>query len=118
LHDKLPLTWILKIIVQKVFSFPRAGVGMQSGRASVQLHKKYQDAGASIMGSHAGAWEPEKSAYMAVNTCISFVSAASFQETTRVLTEASVNGSLDDLRGLKENVIVGRLMATGWEGDS
>ena len=40
----------------------------------------------------------------------SFISAASFQETTRVLTEASVNGKLDELRGLKENVIVGRLI--------
>ena len=40
----------------------------------------------------------------------SFISAASFQETTRVLTEASVRGLRDDLRGLKENVIVGRLI--------
>ncbi|HEX7382309.1 MAG TPA: DNA-directed RNA polymerase subunit beta' [Nevskiaceae bacterium] len=43
----------------------------------------------------------------------SFISAASFQETTRVLTEASVRGSRDDLRGLKENVIVGRLIPAG-----
>ena len=43
----------------------------------------------------------------------SFISAASFQETTRVLTEASVNGKSDDLRGLKENVIVGRLIPAG-----
>jgi DNA-directed RNA polymerase subunit beta' len=43
----------------------------------------------------------------------SFISAASFQETTRVLTEASVNGRCDDLRGLKENVIVGRLIPAG-----
>lgn len=43
----------------------------------------------------------------------SFISAASFQETTRVLTEASVNGKWDDLRGLKENVIVGRLIPAG-----
>ena len=43
----------------------------------------------------------------------SFISAASFQETTRVLTEASVNGKFDDLRGLKENVIVGRLIPAG-----
>jgi DNA-directed RNA polymerase subunit beta' len=43
----------------------------------------------------------------------SFISAASFQETTRVLTEASVNAKLDDLRGLKENVIVGRLIPAG-----
>ena len=43
----------------------------------------------------------------------SFISAASFQETTRVLTEASVCGKRDDLRGLKENVIVGRLIPAG-----
>ncbi|MFT3907261.1 MAG: DNA-directed RNA polymerase subunit beta' [Steroidobacteraceae bacterium] len=43
----------------------------------------------------------------------SFVSAASFQETTRVLTEAAVRGLKDDLRGLKENVIVGRLIPAG-----
>ena len=43
----------------------------------------------------------------------SFISAASFQETTRVLTEASVNGKIDTLEGLKENVIVGRLIPAG-----
>ena len=43
----------------------------------------------------------------------SFISAASFQETTRVLTEAAVQGKEDDLRGLKENVIVGRLIPAG-----
>jgi DNA-directed RNA polymerase subunit beta' len=43
----------------------------------------------------------------------SFISAASFQETTRVLTEAAVSGKLDELRGLKENVMVGRLIPAG-----
>ena len=43
----------------------------------------------------------------------SFISAASFQETTRVLTEAAVRGSVDKLRGLKENVVVGRLVPAG-----
>jgi DNA-directed RNA polymerase subunit beta' len=43
----------------------------------------------------------------------SFISAASFQETTRVLTEAAVNGKIDTLEGLKENVIVGRLIPAG-----
>ena len=46
----------------------------------------------------------------------SFVSAASFQETTRVLTEASVQGKVDTLEGLKENVIVGRLIPAGTGG--
>ncbi len=43
----------------------------------------------------------------------SFISAASFQETTRVLTEAAISGKVDELRGLKENVIVGRLIPAG-----
>jgi len=43
----------------------------------------------------------------------SFISAASFQETTRVLTEAAVQGKVDHLRGLKENVIIGRLIPAG-----
>jgi DNA-directed RNA polymerase subunit beta' len=43
----------------------------------------------------------------------SFISAASFQETTRVLTEAAVHGKMDSLEGLKENVIVGRLIPAG-----
>jgi DNA-directed RNA polymerase subunit beta' len=43
----------------------------------------------------------------------SFISAASFQETTRVLTEAAVSGKVDDLLGLKENVIMGHLISAG-----
>ena len=46
-------------------------------------------------------------------TTSSFISAASFQETTKVLTEASLKGKMDHLRGLKENVIVGRLIPAG-----
>ncbi|MDA8078976.1 MAG: DNA-directed RNA polymerase subunit beta' [Nitrospiraceae bacterium] len=46
-------------------------------------------------------------------TTDSFVSAASFQETTRVLTEAAINGMIDELRGLKENVIMGRVIPAG-----
>ena len=43
----------------------------------------------------------------------SFISAASFQETTKVLTEAAIQGKVDHLRGLKENVIMGRLIPAG-----
>ncbi len=46
-------------------------------------------------------------------TTESFISAASFQETTKVLTEASISGRVDYLRGLKENVIMGRLIPAG-----
>ena len=43
----------------------------------------------------------------------SFISAASFQETTKVLTEAAINGKIDYLQGLKENVIIGHLIPAG-----
>jgi DNA-directed RNA polymerase subunit beta' len=43
----------------------------------------------------------------------SFISASSFQETTKVLTEAAISGKIDELRGLKENVIMGRLLPAG-----
>jgi DNA-directed RNA polymerase subunit beta' len=43
----------------------------------------------------------------------SFLAAASFQETTRVLTEAAIEGAVDELRGLKENVIIGKLIPVG-----
>jgi DNA-directed RNA polymerase subunit beta' len=46
-------------------------------------------------------------------TTQSFVSAASFQETTRVLTDASIRGAKDDLLGLKENIIIGHLIPAG-----
>ena len=45
--------------------------------------------------------------------CISFLSAASFQETTRVLTDAAIKGKVDPLLGLKENVIIGKLIPAG-----
>jgi DNA-directed RNA polymerase subunit beta' len=43
----------------------------------------------------------------------SFISAASFQETTRILTDAACSGKMDNLRGLKENVIMGKLIPAG-----
>ena len=43
----------------------------------------------------------------------SWLSAASFQETTRVLTDASIKGKIDDLKGLKENIIIGKLIPAG-----
>ena len=46
-------------------------------------------------------------------TTDSFISAASFQETTRVLTDAAVRGARDDLKGLKENIIIGHLIPAG-----
>lgn len=65
-------------------------------------------------GKEPATWEPELLGITKASlTTESFISAASFQETTRVLTNASVNGKVDNLRGLKENVIVGRLIPAG-----
>ncbi|MEX0950739.1 MAG: DNA-directed RNA polymerase subunit beta' [Gammaproteobacteria bacterium] len=65
-------------------------------------------------GKQPATWEPVLLGITKASLSTeSFISAASFQETTRVLTEASVNGKRDDLRGLKENVIVGRLIPGG-----
>lgn len=65
-------------------------------------------------GKEPAKWEPVLLGITKASLSTeSFISAASFQETTRVLTEASVSGKVDDLRGLKENVIVGRLIPAG-----
>jgi DNA-directed RNA polymerase subunit beta' len=65
-------------------------------------------------GKQEAKWEPMLLGITKASLATeSFVSAASFQETTRVLTEAAVRGVRDDLRGLKENVIVGRLIPAG-----
>ena len=65
-------------------------------------------------GKQPATWEPVLLGITKASlTTESFISAASFQETTRVLTESSVNGKIDSLRGLKENVIVGRLIPAG-----
>ncbi len=65
-------------------------------------------------GKSQSTWEPILLGITKASLATeSFISAASFQETTRVLTEAAVRGLKDDLRGLKENVIVGRLIPAG-----
>jgi len=65
-------------------------------------------------GKHPATWNPLLLGITKASLATeSFISAASFQETTRVLTEASVRGSVDRLNGLKENVIVGRLIPAG-----
>jgi DNA-directed RNA polymerase subunit beta' len=69
---------------------------------------------ASAERKKPAAWEPVLLGITKASlTTESFISAASFQETTRVLTEAAITGKLDQLRGLKENVIVGRLIPGG-----
>jgi DNA-directed RNA polymerase subunit beta' len=65
-------------------------------------------------GKTPARWEPQLLGITKASLATeSFISAASFQETTRVLTDAATRGARDDLRGLKENVIVGRLIPAG-----
>jgi DNA-directed RNA polymerase subunit beta' len=65
-------------------------------------------------GKKPATWEPMLLGITKASLSTeSFISAASFQETTRVLTEAAITGKMDPLRGLKENVIVGRLIPAG-----
>jgi DNA-directed RNA polymerase subunit beta' len=69
---------------------------------------------AAVAGKQAATYDPLLLGITKASLATeSFISAASFQETTRVLTEAAVRGMKDDLRGLKENVIVGRLIPAG-----
>ncbi|MEE8428783.1 MAG: DNA-directed RNA polymerase subunit beta', partial [Gammaproteobacteria bacterium] len=69
---------------------------------------------ARVDGKTPATWEPLLLGITKASLATeSFISAASFQETTRVLTEAAVRGLRDELRGLKENVIVGRLIPAG-----
>jgi DNA-directed RNA polymerase subunit beta' len=84
--------------------------GEQAERARV-LEANEQ---AQAEDKHTARWEPLLLGITKASLATeSFISAASFQETTRVLTEAAVRGSRDSLNGLKENVIVGRLIPAG-----
>jgi DNA-directed RNA polymerase subunit beta' len=84
------------------------GEQMDRGRLLDVIAKQKRD------GKAQSTWEPLLLGITKASLATeSFISAASFQETTRVLTEAAVRGLKDDLRGLKENVIVGRLIPAG-----
>ena len=89
---------------------------------STYEYKEIEDANAEIQARiDAGEEGLEKATYKATLLGItkaslateSFLSAASFQETTRVLTEAAIKGKVDPLFGLKENVIIGKLVPAG-----
>jgi DNA-directed RNA polymerase subunit beta' len=84
------------------------GEQLEKGRL-LELNKTSEE-----KGTVPATWEPLLLGITKASLATeSFISAASFQETTRVLTEAAVKGLRDDLRGLKENVIVGRLIPAG-----
>ncbi|MBX3168646.1 MAG: DNA-directed RNA polymerase subunit beta' [Candidatus Eremiobacteraeota bacterium] len=74
----------------------------QQNRAAIEAGKEPADAKRALLGVTKASLATE-----------SFLSAASFQETTRVLTDAAIKGKIDSLRGLKENVIIGKLIPAG-----
>jgi hypothetical protein len=85
--------------------------GEQSTGSSSKSNRAVEDGKKPATGDAGSARH-----HQGVAADASFISAASFQETTKVLTEASVNGKIDTLEGLKENVIVGRLIPAGTGG--
>jgi DNA-directed RNA polymerase subunit beta' len=81
--------------------------------AAFELKKKGKDA-PEFRDAEAASYEPILLGITQASlTTESFISAASFQETTKVLTEAAIAGKMDDLIGLKENVIIGHLIPAG-----
>ena len=77
---------------------------------------RFTDENERVRGRKASSHRPSRSLLGITKASLStdsFISAASFQETTRVLTEAAISGRIDYLRGLKENVIMGRLIPAG-----
>ena len=74
----------------------------KNNRAAIEAGKEPADAKRALLGVTKASLATE-----------SFLSAASFQETTRVLTDAAIKGKIDSLRGLKENVIIGKLIPAG-----
>ena len=77
---------------------------------------RFQDENERVGGKTAKWRRPSRCCWVSTKASLStdsFISAASFQETTRVLTEAAISGRVDYLRGLKENVIMGRLIPAG-----
>ncbi len=101
--SRLPIEFRRIAAVQ--IAFTRAELESLAARAASQ-----RGAGIPSVGDRqAGAARHPKASL----STDSFISAASFQETTRVLTEAAINAQVDYLRGLKENVIMGRLIPAG-----
>ena len=75
----------------------------QANREAIEARRPSRHRQAHAAGHHQGRLWPRSR----------FLSAASFQETTRVLTEAAIKGKVDPLLGLKENVIIGKLIPAG-----
>ncbi len=105
---------IVRQMLQKVEIMEPGDTGLLKGDHLDKLEVEEENAKAEARGGRPALTQPVLLGITKASLQTrSFFSAASFQETTRVLTEASVQGKIDTLEGLKENVIVGRLIPAG-----
>jgi DNA-directed RNA polymerase subunit beta' len=105
---------IVRQMLQKVEILEPGDTGLLKGDHLDKLEVEEENAKAEARGGRPALIQPVLLGITKASLQTrSFISAASFQETTRVLTEASVQGKIDTLEGLKENVIVGRLIPAG-----
>jgi DNA-directed RNA polymerase subunit beta' len=105
---------IVRQMLQKVEILEPGDTGLIKGDHLDKAEAEEENAKAEARGGRAALMQPVLLGITKASLQTrSFISAASFQETTRVLTEASVQGKIDTLEGLKENVIVGRLIPAG-----
>lgn len=105
---------IVRQMLRKVEILSSGDTRLLQGEQVDILELRDANAKAEAEGKIPARWEPVLLGITKASLSTeSFISAASFQETTRVLTEAAVSGKRDKLRGLKENVIVGRLIPAG-----
>ena len=113
IHDKH-----IEMIVRQMLRKVRVALSNDSEFLPQQLvdHGEFRDVNRSLVaeGKQPAEGRPELMGITKASLATdSWLSAASFQETTRVLTEAAINGRSDYLRGLKENVIIGKLIPAG-----
>jgi DNA-directed RNA polymerase subunit beta' len=105
---------IVRQMLQKVEILEPGDTGLLKGDHLDKLEVEEESAKAEARGGRPALTQPVLLGITKASLQTrSFISAASFQETTRVLTEAAVQGKNDTLEGLKENVIVGRLIPAG-----
>ena len=105
---------IIRQMLRKVEIFEPGETNLLRGEQLEKMRLLELNKAAEAKGKKPAEWGPLLLGITKASLATeSFISAASFQETTRVLTEAAVKGLRDDLRGLKENVIVGRLIPAG-----
>ncbi len=108
---------IVRQMLQKVEITDAGETGLLKGEQIDRIEFEELNAQAQAAGKRPAEAEPVLLGITKASLQTrSFISAASFQETTRVLTDAAVNGKTDNLEGLKENVIVGRLIPAGTGG--